>query len=67
MKDMNGRSIAGNSVVELYGGGRWHGFRASVLSISGDTHLWLSPLSDRPDGNGKSKFRWPVDRLTVIN
>lgn len=64
---MGGRKILGNSIVRLEGSGEWDGFTASVLSIADATHLWLTPSTDRPDGNGRNKFRWPADRLTVIN
>jgi hypothetical protein len=67
MKDMGGRTVTGNSIVRLSGGGNWDGFQAVVHSIADSTHLWLTPSSDRPDGNGRNKFRWPAKSLTVIN
>ncbi|QAY08865.1 hypothetical protein SEA_GENIE2_244 [Streptomyces phage Genie2] len=67
MEDMAGNKLYGNSVVELYHEGPWHGFRAKVLNRRGKELVWLSPMSPRPDGNGMNKFVWPLNSLTVVN
>ncbi|AXH67382.1 hypothetical protein SEA_WOFFORD_247 [Streptomyces phage Wofford] len=67
MEDMAGNKIQGDSIVELYHEGPWNGFRAKVLKHRGKSMVWLSPLEPRPDGNGMSKFVWPLNSLTVVS
>lgn len=45
---------------------RWEGFEAQVERDTVERHnLWLRPLTDRPDGNKRECFYWPVADLSL--
>ncbi len=61
---------AGRSAEARTRGGRsWIGYRATVESVrdTDHSHVWLTPIEPRPDGNRLNRFMWNVDALRKVD